>query len=73
MRHWYFVQRPSPPSPKNDFKIGLEKTTEIIEDVPSLFSALKRVRIETLGKVSDSDFNQTIQESRPSPLHRQPP
>lgn len=40
----------------DDFKIGLEKTTEIIEDVPSLFSALKRVRIETLGQISDRDL-----------------
>lgn len=40
----------------DDFTIGLEKTTEIIKDVPSLYSTLKRVRIESLGELPDRDL-----------------
>lgn len=39
-----------------DFPIGLEDCREIIRDTASLFAALKRVELSTLGKLPDDDL-----------------
>ncbi len=39
-----------------DFPIGLENCREIISDTASLFAALKRVELSTLGKLADTDL-----------------
>jgi CRISPR-associated endonuclease/helicase Cas3 len=39
-----------------DFPIGLEDCREIIRDTASLFAALKRVELSTLGKLPDADL-----------------
>jgi CRISPR-associated endonuclease/helicase Cas3 len=39
-----------------DFPIGLEDCREIIRDTASLFAALKRVELSTLGKLPDTDL-----------------
>lgn len=41
---------------RDDFSIGLRGVREIIDDVPSLFSALKRVSVEQIGKLEDADL-----------------
>lgn len=41
---------------QEDFQIGLKEVREIIPDTPSLFSALKRVNVEFLGPVSDTNL-----------------
>lgn len=39
-----------------DFKIGLKGCREIIQDAGSLFAALKRVEVESLGDLPDADL-----------------
>ena len=39
-----------------EFPIGLENCREIISDTDSLFAALKRVELNTLGKLPDADL-----------------
>ena len=39
-----------------DFPIGLEDCREIIRDTASLFAALKRVKLSTIGKLPDTDL-----------------
>lgn len=41
-----------------DFDIGLDNTREIIDDVKSLFSVLKRVEVEPIGTISDLKLSQ---------------
>lgn len=43
-----------------EFSIGLKNCREIIADTKSLFDALKRVEIESLGDVSDSSLVQRL-------------
>lgn len=38
---------------RDEFRIGLRNVREIIDDVPELFAALKRVEVEQLGPVED--------------------
>lgn len=40
----------------NEFKSGLKNIDEIIQDIPSLFNALKRTDIEHLGTMNENDL-----------------
>lgn len=41
---------------RDDFAIGLRDVTPIVQDVPGLFAALRRVRVEKRGLVEDADL-----------------
>lgn len=47
-----------------EFEIGIENVRPIVRDVPHLFSVLRRVRFERLGKVSDAELVQRIAAER---------
>ncbi len=45
---------------RRGFPIGLEGVREIVPDPPSLYRALKRVRIEDLGQLTDHDLAERL-------------
>ena len=45
---------------ESDFKIGIEGVRPIIRDVPALFTTLKRVHVERLGRISDDQLARRI-------------
>jgi CRISPR-associated endonuclease/helicase Cas3 len=49
---------------RSDFAIGLEGVHEIIDDVPALFAALRRTRVELVGTRSDEDLVDRLVEER---------
>ena len=41
---------------REEFEIGIEKVHPIIQDVPALFTALSRVKVERLGRLTDDQL-----------------
>lgn len=45
---------------RNDFRIGLPKPREIVDDVPALFAKLRRTKVAFVGHKSDADLVQRL-------------
>ena len=49
---------------RDDFEIGLRDVRPIIPDAIPLFHALKRVEVQRIGKLSDSDLSQRLAQEK---------